>query len=373
VLPFHCRGDAADLPVLGGYTTAHLREFKADCRADSDDEERRLAYVAMTRARHQLWLSAYLWSPTRKDPMAPSPYLVEVLGLGTSAVTVEQWCEDAVDGAVNPLLADGVADHPWPALPNADELAGRRGAATMVDAARGRLALESSPSGAELVTAQRWRRDTELLLDEARRRRVRTIDVAVPARLTTSQVVALTRDEDAFAAALARPLPARPQPQARRGSRFHRWVEELHDVSPLIEPDDLPGALDEDLSDADLAALQQQFLAGGWGERRPVAVEAPFEMTVGGRMIRGRIDAVYRDEDGGYDVIDYKTGAMPHGREFEVASVQLSIYRLAWSDLAGVDPSEVSAGFLYVREGARLKRPGRLLDRGELAAVLNGS
>jgi DNA helicase-2/ATP-dependent DNA helicase PcrA len=211
-----------------------------------------------------------------------------------------------------------------------------------------------------------------LLIDEARRRRHRVVEVALPPRLTTSQVVALARDEDAFAAALARPLPSRPQPQARRGSRFHRWVEELYGAAALLEPDDLPGAEDEDLTDGELAMLQERFLAAGWGERRPVAVEAPFEMVVGGRLLRGRIDAVYAAENGGYDVIDFKTGAVPSGSDLDAASMQLAIYRLAWADLAGVDPEQVTAGFLYVRE-ARVERPRRLLDRGQLATLLGAA
>jgi DNA helicase-2/ATP-dependent DNA helicase PcrA len=182
--------------------------------------------------------------------------------------------------------------------------------------------------------------------------------------------VALAHDPDAFAAALARPMPSAPVVQARRGSRFHRWVEELYGASPLLEPDDLPGAEDGDVTDAELAGLQERFLAEGWGERRPAAVETPFEMVVGGRLVRGRIDAVYRDGDGGYDVIDYKTGSVP--KDFSTASIQLAVYRLAWADLAGVDPDRVRAGFLYVRTG-EVKRPTHLLDRAELDALLAGS
>jgi DNA helicase-2/ATP-dependent DNA helicase PcrA len=220
---------------------------------------------------------------------------------------------------------------------------------------------------------QCWQRDADLLLNEIRRRRVHTIDVAVPSRLTTSQIVSLARDPDAFAAGLARPMPSAPVAQARRGSRFHQWVEHLYGASPLLEADDLPGAGDDDLTDDDLKALQDRFLADGWGDRIPVAVEAPFEMVIGGRLIRGRIDAVYGDDAGtlleSYDVIDYKTGAVPTGADFEAASLQLSVYRLAWSDLVGVDPAVVQAGFLYVRTG-ELKRPDRLLDRDELATLL---
>ena len=95
---------------------------------------------------------------------------------------------------------------------------------------------------------------------------------------------------------------------------------------------------------------------------------------IGGRLVRGRIDAVYAAEGGapgddGFDVIDYKTGAVP--ADFAAASLQLSVYRLAWADLRGVDPERVSAGFLYVRTGM-LKRPDRLLSRDDLAALFSG-
>lgn len=374
VLPFQCRGDAIDLPVLSGYKTKDFAAFKADCKADALDEERRLAYVAMTRARHRLWLSAHVWSQTRKEPMAVSTYLEEARRIGAPSVETLDWCDDPEPDAVNPTLAAGIADVPWPALPDNAEMRRRRSIAERVERARAggaQLVLPSGDSNVD-VAASNWQRDAELLLAEVRRRRARTIDVAVPARLTTSQIVAMTSDEAAFAASVARPVPTRPQPAARRGSRFHQWVEGLYSMSSLIDPEELAGAEDDLLSDEELERLQQTFLAGGWGERQPVAVEAPFEMVLGTRMVRGRIDAIYPRDDGGYDVIDFKTGAVLSGRDFEVAALQLSTYRLAWADLAGVSPDEVSAGFLYIRTG-ELKRPTTLLDREQLSGVLDGS
>ena len=126
-----------------------------------------------------------------------------------------------------------------------------------------------------------------------------------------------------------------------------------------------PGAEDEELSDAELATCRRSSWRAAGASDTPVAVEAPFEMVVGGRLLRGRIDAVYPREDGGFDVIDFKTGTMPKGADFEAASLQLSIYRLAWADLAewirGCD-----GGFLYVRD-SHVERPAKLLDRDELA------
>jgi DNA helicase II / ATP-dependent DNA helicase PcrA len=370
VLPFACRGDADDLPADPELTTKGFEAFKAACTADDADEERRLGYVAVTRARRRLLASGYWWGATRQKPMGPSALLDELrqLALGGLGV-VDVWVDEVADES-NPLAETRADDVAWPPSYDAAALQRRLDAARAVDAARSR---DDGDDVANLTPKERaqiarWDDEGSLLLDELRRQRVAIREVPLPRRLTASQVVKLAEDPDELATMLARPMPVRPQPQARRGSRFHKWVEELYGAVPLLEPDDLPGAGDADVADDELEQLQQQFLADGWGERRPVAVEQPFELVLGGRLVRGRIDAVYDRPEGGYDVIDYKTGVVP--RDFAAASMQLCIYRLAWADLVGVDPAQVDAGFLYVRTGT-LKRPDRLLDRVELTALLS--
>ena len=370
VLPFDCRGDAADLPVLRGYAKADLDAFDAECRRDDADEERRLAYVAFTRARRVLLATGYCWAATRASRCDPSPYLTELQSLGEPAVTVASWCDEPEPEATNPLDRREAGDVAWPAAVDPEQTDRRRRAVALVENA---AAVDLSVLGADdAAAAQVWAEESALLLEEAARLRASVREVELPRRLTASQVVALAEDPDAFAQSLARPMPRRPQPQARRGSRFHAWVEQLYAAAPLLEPDDLPGSGDDDISDADLAALQQRFLDSGWAERRPVAVEQAFELLVGGRLVRGRIDAVYPVLDSGgatvgYEVVDYKTGVLPP--DFAAASLQLSVYRLAWADLAGCDPATVSAAFLYIRTGT-LKAPDRLLTRDELANVL---
>lgn len=369
VLPYACRGDRDDLPPTPALTSKGLEDFTQSCRVDDADEERRLGYVASTRARRRLLASGYWWGATRQKPMGPSSLLAELHALASDGlVTVDVWTPAVADDA-NPLVTESADDVAWPPAYDDTALARRRRAAELVArAAAGTCSPQlEALDAAERELVARWDEEAGLLLDELRRQHLAVREVPLPRRLTASQVVALAHDPAELAATLARPVPARPQPQARRGSRFHRWVEELYGATPMLDPDDLPGAGDADVADDVLVTLQQRFLADGWGDRRPVAVEHPFELVVGGRLVRGRIDAVYRTSDGGYDVIDYKTGAVP--REFAAASVQLSVYRLAWADLTAVDPTTVTAGFLYVRTGT-MKRPDRLLDRGELGALL---
>ena len=84
----------------------------------------------------------------------------------------------------------------------------------------------------------------------------------------------------------------------------------------LVDVDDLPDQDDAGMgAEADLRELCEAFAAGRFGSRVPYAVEAPFSLLVDGRLVRGRIDAVYdlrgRREREPYDwqVVDWKTGA----------------------------------------------------------------
>jgi DNA helicase-2/ATP-dependent DNA helicase PcrA len=182
--------------------------------------------------------------------------------------------------------------------------------------------------------------------------------------------VVLRRDPQALARSLRRPVPQRPAPFARRGTAFHAWLEERYGSVRLIDLDELPGAADEDAAaDEQLAALQEAFLASEWADRTPVEVEVPFATTVGGVVVRGRMDAIFEDPGGRYDVIDWKTGRRPAAADASAGAVQLAAYRIAWASLAGVPVSHVRAGFHYVRDQVTV-RPADLPDADDLADLV---
>ena len=198
--------------------------------------------------------------------------------------------------------------------------------------------------------------------------------VPLPGRIPVSALVTMARDPAALAEQVRRPMPQPPAPQARRGTEFHRWLEQRFGPRPLIDPDELLGAADEDASaaaDPDLAVLKERFEAGEWAERWPAEVEIPFETLIGDRLVRGRIDAVFADApEGGFDVVDWKTGRPPGSPdERRAVAVQLAAYRLAWAALAGVPVSQVRAAFYYVRDDITV-RPADLLDEAGLAALI---
>jgi DNA helicase-2/ATP-dependent DNA helicase PcrA len=365
------------LPVPGSgdqaVVKAALEQYVQDWKDFGLGEEIRLGYVAVTRARHLLVCSGSWWRDGVK-PCGPSSLLLTVKETcEDGAGEVVRWAEPPADDASNPALAEwpiGI----WPTDPLSS---GRRraltAAAELVGSAAPHPLDPATTLGDSDELVEQWVRDADLLLRERRRHASPTVDVPLPSHLSVSSLVALRRDPAELARRLRRPMPAAPAPQARRGTAFHAWLEERFGAARLVDLDELPGSGDEFAAPDDaLADLQAAFLAGEWADRQPVEVEVPFETPLGPLTLRGRIDAVFADTEGRYEVIDWKTGPPPSGRELAAAAVQLAAYRLGWSRLTGVPVEQVSAGFHHVAAKETL-RPVDLLDEAGLLALVTGT
>lgn len=253
------------------------------------------------------------------------------------------------------------ADRPTPAIPHQ--------AQPPEPAGRPHAAQPAHLTPEEARTLASWDRDLDALTGELLRARTSVTDVPLPASLTASQLLRLAADPDGFAQELARPMPRPPQPAARRGTRFHAWVEARFEelTLPMLEPDDLPGTEAEIADEHDLEALKDAFERTEYAHRTPYRVEAPFQLAIAGRVVRGRIDAVYRTGDGEgatYEIVDWKTN-----RTRTADPLQLALYRLAWAEQQGVPLESVDAAFLYVRTG-EVVRPDDLPGREALERLL---
>ena len=419
VLPHGLRGDAGTLPDVPEWTRAGLDGFRDAMKEHQRIEELRLGYVTFTRPRSLLLGSGHWWGPTQKSPFGPSAFLEALRDHCESGHgEIEHWADPPAENAVNPAL-QSPAEQPWPLPLDPAALERRRQAAKTVlaylegvggdtDSVGGEGAGAVSGGGAGAVSGEAdevgagdvygdgdgagdglggdgdepgsdgslapeesrlvasWDRDLDALTGELRRARTGVRDVPLPASLTASQLVRLAADPDGLARELARPLPGPPAPAARRGTRFHAWVESRLDARPLFAPEDLPGIEPDDTitDEADLAALKDAFLRSPYADRTPYRVEAPFHLTLAGRTIRGRIDAVYRTADG-YDILDWKTGHPPAAPD----PLQLAVYRLAWSEQTGTPLHLVSAAYFFLRTTSEF-RPDVLPDRPALESLL---
>ncbi len=362
--------DVTDRKQLSDKISAHRRQLEQRRL----DEERRLLYVAITRAEDTLLISGHHWGATGIKPRGPSDFLVELKDIidqsaaaGEACGVIEQWAPAPADGDRNPLR-DSVHEAIWPV----DPLDGRgadvqRGAALVAAA----MAVDA-PTATPDADIEGWAADVDALLDE-RARAARPPAQTLPSQLSVSSLVDLAREPEHAAQRLTRRLPTRPDPHALLGNAFHEWVQRFYGAERLFDLGDLPGAADTDTAQRDaeeLATLQAAFLASPWAGRTPVDVEVPFEMAIGATVVRGRIDAVFADPDGGATVVDWKTGEPPHGPEAtRQAAIQLGVYRLAWAALRGCPESLVRTAFHYVRTGVTVV-PDALPEPDELAALL---
>ncbi|MFE1595610.1 ATP-dependent helicase [Nocardia sp. NPDC058705] len=412
-LPTTLRGDRAQpdasegVPVLDLSTVGDRSELEHALADHKDalksrrlDEERRLFYVALTRTERVLLVSAYYWPETGTSQKGPSDFLLELKEANENpdspahgVATIARWDDKPPPDAVNPF-ADNPPTAQWPR----DPLGNRRdpieqGAALVreaLDRLRGGPTGPDDASDNERTTddaesvdddPEGWANDVDALLAEFTAAELAEQQVELPGQLPATALVELRADPTRLAARLRRPLPYPPNPMARRGTAFHAWVQSWFGTEQLLGLDELPGAADSTgemgRADQELAAMQAAFRRSPWAHRNPVDVEVPFETSIAGTVIRGRMDAVFAEPGGRWIVVDWKTGAEPGPADEPAVAMQLAVYRLAWARLMAARTGEaedrmlqrVGAAFHYIRSG-RTIAPTQLAGPAELERLI---
>jgi DNA helicase II / ATP-dependent DNA helicase PcrA len=160
------------------------------------------------------------------------------------------------------------------------------------------------------------------------------------------------------------------------GSEMHAWIEGGMTGEPPKpragrEPSDSPAAVN--LSDTDYGrrAADYPLFEGDtpptFGPAR--MVEVPFTLPLEGTEIRGRIDAIFIDEDGTFHLVDWKT-VLP--RQSFAERLQLPLYALAANRLWGVEPERMRLVYVFTNDGSTVavdtgtgyleRAEGRVLD-----------
>ncbi|GAB78285.1 DNA helicase-2 / ATP-dependent DNA helicase PcrA [Austwickia chelonae] len=409
-LPYELRGDADGLPELpwrGAEDLTGLKDAVEDFFVAGGvrvvEEERRLAYVAFTRARHLVVASASVWTQG-VSPRVTSRFLMELVGGvepsqgGTvvsgadgEPVRVGPWAGMPVPEPGEKVARPG-GDQAEEVLWPVDLLAARRalvssGVAVWRDQV---AALPVHPQEAVAVVeaevassaADGFSSDAELLaVVRERRERLASVTapsvVALPDHVSTSSLVSWFVDEEEFTARLRRPMPMPPAVQARAGTAFHTWVEEFFRHPAMVDIDEIWPGVDVDDEVVDIGAAKERFLASEWAGRIPSEIELAVETYIEGVAVRGRIDAVFPETGAGPDgprpgavVVDWKTGRRPTGHRARAAAVQLAVYRLAYARLRGLDLESVRGAFYYVSSGETVFPP--LPGPAELAQIVRG-
>lgn len=356
-LPYEVREDAGHLPRFEG----NLRDFKKAVQDRVVEDERRLFYVALTRAKQRLAVTAAWWYGRDKSPKGPSEFweeIEELEGKGLLSVAVRQeqpeenpmfgfmeerreWPPVGRSGTDDPLFADG-----WGTA--ADLLVGK---GTSIEDLLAGLDPAERARAAELLDGHR----ATLSLIASADRGDEVAEPEIPRIVSATSLIRIDKGQ-LTAWDILRPLPDRPTEQRRIGTEVHRIIEEkARGIATYPDDEELDRPSPVLRSDR-VDELLGHFHASGYAER-DIAVlpsgepmlEMPFTMKYGGRLVRGRIDAVYTTEDGGFEIVDFKTGA-----RFEPGHPdQLEIYAEALKALG------------LIEEGAPVLLTYLFLDGGE--------
>lgn len=344
-------------------------EYRSELGKWEVAEERRLAYVAYTRARSQLLLTTSHYAALSKTPKMTSRFLKELersqmvqfladderdddlsnRALDQSSVSVWPHQLDALASLEEP----GVADAPGQAvLGKQAGLSLRLRAAALVSAAGGCQGAGSEealqiPEGLA-PQLDDWWRQARLLLQERQIRQENGQEIVLPSHLAATAMAKVGKED--FIMSLRRPLPPPPSKAARLGTAFHEEMSQrLNSEGTLLS---LAEAGSDRLSPADRKQVNDwldnvadlEILQG----YSPYATEIDQEIRLAGFNVRCRIDAVFKAVEKGraqWLIVDWKTGGQ------RVRVDQLSLYVHAWAASQNVDISQVRAAYVYVQDG----------------------
>jgi DNA helicase-2/ATP-dependent DNA helicase PcrA len=292
-------------PVRSRASTLALPDDLVDDGVENDSlaEERRLFYVAVTRARDELTLTSHEFGPNGRGRRRPSIFISEAID-APAAVISPPSAADAIGAITHALVAPAVAD---------PETATDRS-----------LTLSYSQIDEFLTCPERYR----LRYD---------IGVPTPAHHALSYGTAIHQAIASFHTAQARGVT----------------MSEDELVAELRRAWQPEGFLSREHEDARFAAgadalrrfRTQQIASGG---KAPTAIERPFTFRLGRDELRGRIDRVDESESGAV-ITDYKSSDVRDQKRADSKareSLQLQVYALAHEAQTGDVPSAVQLHFV---------------------------
>lgn len=372
-LPIEMRGDRnalIDFDFPSGTPNATvvnkaLKQFSADVKKMREFEEYRLAYVAFTRAKTNLICTA-AWFGQGIEAKDPST----LFNLVAAFVELNKESCRVISAAPQPD-----SDNPSIKDPRTGVWPRESSRATVV--AKSAEFVSSIPALTKSDLAKLSGdiyEDALALINEIERRESK-LTVALPNRISVSTLVNLKSDPINLALNIRRPVPNHIDKYARRGTDFHLWLESRFKDPQIFDDDvfDTKAPSDDATEDLPLKELQEKWLQSEWADKNPVSggVEVPFETVIAGVLLRGRIDAVYKDGDQ-YTVVDWKTGKVKSGDDLDTAAIQLAMYRLAYSKLYDIPIEKISAAFHYVGSNETV-RAADLYSYEKLAEIITSN
>jgi len=270
------------------------------------EEERRLCYVGMTRARDLLYLTAARYYGDGKREKKISPFVIEILGKD---------------------LANQLKDLP--------------------------------PDEERQLSFLDWQKKD---IEPSKKPESHSVTY-----ISYSQYESFKRCPLQYRYRHIVKIPVAPSAALSFGDTIHRTLKEFYEHITFHKKPTRDMLLDcymrqwksvgfkdkeyeETMKQHGILLLEEYFQKGFDPKTVVLTLEQPFKIRIHPHLhIGGKIDRVDRREDGTLEIIDYKTGSAPKNRNPE-DDIQLSVYALAAADpgLYGEKPEHITVSFYFL-------------------------
>jgi len=300
-----------------------------------EQEERRLFYVALTRAQERLYISS-VSKPGKKVSIFVNDLLSSPVVAARDLEKIE--VPDAVPERA--LLPPEAAQRPPVPGPN-----GRRGNATIAGSQQGSLFGDASVPSAVHPPIVEWASQPPAARSDGK------------LRLSASAIETYEECPQKFKFSHYLKIPTGPQPALTFGNIMHQCVRHYFELRQKGE------ARFEDLEEFYLRSWkdagfedeyqEQAYQKAGLEQLRefvkkqannlvlPLGAETHFALDLGDVTLEGRIDQINPLAEHAVELVDYKTGRPPSQRDAD-QSLQLSVYALAAREQMNLTPARLT-------------------------------
>jgi DNA helicase-2/ATP-dependent DNA helicase PcrA len=373
-VPSSLRGDVEYLPDMRSYT--NKSKYRNALKEIALEEERRLFYVACTRAKDRLYLSYSPFSRETKKPKKISRFLQSALDKQLVEILGED-IREKLKVMENPML-------------QAEYKIKRKRKKWLEEKKDINLAdfVEKDQSLDEIESKLKSK-FPKITISERIKERALNKEKDIKNVITTGKKRIYRRKEKKFAlhspvfsySALSiykncpkryfwtyiQPLPTPNRLSIKIGNLIHQAIERSIIEKTALEKLDFPIGWGENLSWSEILSgedliyeekipkiknMIKNYLLSRFSktDENILAVEQLFNLKINKYIIRGFMDRIQKINNELYEIVDFKSGKKPTNLDLK-ENLQLKIYSLALSELYKISPENIKCTLFFLEDG----------------------